>query len=90
MSIITNFLEVFVGKMYMTKIKLFNVTSVNFGFILNVTILIIWITDIFKTVMNPGTAENVVAQLFPSTPYQVTKTSWLVVLILIVIVTSVN
>ena len=41
MSIITNFLEVFVEKMYMTKIKLFNVTSVNFGFILNVTILII-------------------------------------------------
>ena len=28
-----------VKKMYLTKIKLFSVTSVNFGFILNVTIL---------------------------------------------------
>ena len=28
---------------------------VNIGFILNVTTLIIWITNIFKTVMNPGT-----------------------------------
>ena len=35
----------------MAKIKLFNVTFVNTGFISNVTTLII-----FKTVMNPGTA----------------------------------
>ena len=41
MLIIQNFLEGFMRKMYMTKIKLFNVTSVNFGFILNVTILVI-------------------------------------------------
>ena len=41
MSIIPSFHAGFVQKMYMTKIKLFNVTSVNFGFILNVTILII-------------------------------------------------
>ena len=39
MSIIPNFLVVFVQKMYITKIKLFNVTSVDFGFILNVTVL---------------------------------------------------
>ena len=38
----------------MAKIKLFNVTFVNTGFISNVTTLII-----FKTVMNPGTAQNV-------------------------------
>ena len=41
MSIIPSFHAGFVKKMYMTKKKLFNVTSVNFGFILNVTILII-------------------------------------------------
>ena len=35
--------------MTLTKIKLFSVTSVNFGFILNVTILIIWTTGIFKS-----------------------------------------
>ena len=40
-SLIPNFLAGFVKKMYLTKIKLFSVTSVNFGFILNVTILII-------------------------------------------------
>ena len=56
MSIIPNFLPGFVQKMYMTKIKLFNVTSVNFRSILNVTILITEITDIFKAVMNPGIA----------------------------------
>ena len=44
-------------------------TSVNFGFILNLTILIIHITLIFKTVMNPVIAQNVAAQCFPSTPY---------------------
>ena len=31
--------------------------------------------------MNPGIAQNVAAQFFPSTPYQVTKTYWLVVLV---------
>ena len=41
MPIIPNFLAGFVQKMYMTKIMLLNVTSLNFGFILNVTILII-------------------------------------------------
>ena len=34
--------------------------------------------------MNPGIAYNVAAQLFLSTPYQVTKTFWLVVLTLII------
>ena len=42
--------------MSMIKIKLFNVTFVNIGFILNVTAFIILITDIFKIAMNPGTA----------------------------------
>ena len=41
-------------KMLKTKIKLFSVTSVNFGFKLNVAHLIIQITGMFKTVMNPG------------------------------------
>ena len=41
MSIIPNFLAGFAQKMYMTKIKVFNVTFVNFGFILHITILII-------------------------------------------------
>ena len=36
MSIIPNFLARFVQKKDMTKIKLFSVTFVNFGFILNV------------------------------------------------------
>ena len=53
----------------MTKVKLFNMTSVNFGFILNLTILIIQITVIFETVMNPVIAQNVAAQFFPSTPH---------------------
>ena len=39
--IIPNFLARFVQKMSMTKIKLFSVTSVSFGFILNITTLII-------------------------------------------------
>ena len=57
----------------MTKIKLFSVTYVNSGFILNVTTLIIQIRDIFRTVMNPGTAQNVAAQFFLLTPYQATR-----------------
>ena len=40
-SLIPNFLAEFVKKMYLTKIKLFSITNMNFGFILNVTILII-------------------------------------------------
>ena len=44
----------FVQNMSMTKIKLLSVTSVNFGFILNVATLITLIIGIFKTVMNPG------------------------------------
>ena len=46
----------FVQKMSMAKIKLFNKTSVNFGFVLDVINLIIYITGIFRTVMNPGIA----------------------------------
>ena len=79
--IIPNFLARFVQKMSMTKTKLFSVTPVNFGFILNVTILIVQITGICETMMNPGIAQNVVAQSFPLAPYQATKTSWLVILL---------
>ena len=53
---VPNFLARSVQKMSMTKIKLFNKTFMNIGFILNVKTLIIWITDIFKTTINPGTA----------------------------------
>ena len=53
-------------------------------FILNVTILITQITGIFKTAMNPGTAQNVAAQSFLFTPCLVTKTFWLVVQTLII------
>ena len=67
------------AKMYLKMLKLFSVTSVNYGFILNVTILIAQITGIFKTAMNPGTAQNAAAQSFLLTPYLVRKTSWLVV-----------
>ena len=81
--IIPNFLARFVQKMSMTKIKLFSVTSVSFGLLLHVTTLIIQITGIWKTLMNPGTAQDVVAQSFLLTLYQATKTSWLVVLTLI-------
>ena len=66
--IIPNFLARFVQKMSMIKIKLFSVTSVNFGFMLNVTTLITYITGICKTLMNPGIAQNVAAQSFPLTP----------------------
>ena len=59
-------------------------TFVNFGFALNVTTLIIYVTDISKTVMNPGIAQTVAAQFFPSIPYLATKTSCFVVLTLIV------
>ena len=38
----------------------------------------------FSKLMNPGIVWNVPAQFFLSTPYQVTKTSWLVVPVLIV------
>ena len=48
---------------------------VNIGFILNVTKLIIWITDTFKAVMNPGTAYNVAARSFLLKPYHMAKTS---------------
>ena len=77
-SIIPNFLAGFVQKTLMTKIKLFSVTSVNFGFISNVTNLIIQIADIFRTVMNPGIVQIVAAQFFFLTPYQATQISWLV------------
>ena len=50
--------------MSLKMLKLFSVTSVNFGFILNVTILITQITCIFKTAMNPGTVQNAAA-IFP-------------------------
>ena len=45
----SNFLARFVQKISKTKIKLFSVTSVNFGVTSNVTILTIQITGIFKT-----------------------------------------
>ena len=45
-------------------------------------IIFIQITGIFKNMMNPGFAQNVAAQFFLSIPYQVTKTSWLAVLVL--------
>ena len=47
-----------------TKTKLFSATFVNFVFTLNVTTLIIQITGIFKTVTNPGIAQNAAA-IFP-------------------------
>ena len=56
-------------KMSMTKIKLFNVTFKNIGFLLNITTLSIQIIDIFKPVMNPVTAQNVVARFFFLIPY---------------------
>ena len=65
------------------KDKLFSGTSVNFGFILNVTNLTIQITGIFKTVMNPVIVQIVAAQFFLSTPYQATNFFWLVVQTLI-------
>ena len=55
--------------MSLMKVKLFSVISVDFGSILNVTLLIIQIKDIFKTVMNPDIAVQF------STPYHVIKTS---------------
>ena len=82
--IIPNFLARFVQKMSKTKIKLFSVTFVNFGFILNVTTLIIQITGIIKTVMNPGFEQNNAAQFFLSIPYLATKTTWFAVLTVIV------
>ena len=39
--LIPNFLAGFVKKMYLTKMNLFSATSVNFRFILNVTVIII-------------------------------------------------
>ena len=59
--------------MSLATIKLLSVISVNFGFALNVTIFIIYITGIFKTMMIPGIAYNVAAQFFLSTPQQLTK-----------------
>ena len=59
-------------------------TSVKFGFILNVTTFIIQTTGILKTVMNPSIAQNIAAQSFLSILYLATKTSWLAVLTLIV------
>ena len=71
--------------MYLTKIKLFSVTSLNFGFILNATILIIQTTVIFKSATNPGIAQNVAVQYFLLTPYLVRKAPSLVVQTLIII-----
>ena len=71
--------------MSLTKIKLFSVTPVNFGFILKVTILIIYTTGINKTATNPGIAWNVAAEFCLLTPYLVTKTSSFVVQTLIII-----
>ena len=41
-------------------------------------------TGIFKTVMKPNIVQNVAVQFFLSTPYQVTKNSWLVLVVLAV------
>ena len=73
-----------VQKMSKTEIKLFSVTSANFRFVSNVRALIIQITGTSKTVMNLGLSQNVAAQFFLSIPYLAAKTSWLVVLTLIV------
>ena len=48
------------------------------------TIIFIQITGVFKNMMNPGFAQNVAAHFFLSAPCQITKTSWLAVLVLIV------
>ena len=50
----------------------------------SVTILIIQITGIFKTAMNPGIAQNVSAQFFLSNPWLVTKIPWPVAQALII------
>ena len=78
-SIFPNFFAEFVQKISMTKIKLLSVTFVKFGFILNVTILIVQITGIFKTF---EILQHNINSL--STPYQATKPSSLVVPVLIV------
>ena len=67
-------------------LKLFSVTTVNFGFLLNVHNNLNYLDCkyIFKTAMNPGTAQNAAAQSFTS-PYLVTrKTSWFVAQTLII------
>ena len=61
--------------MAMARINLFNVTFGSIGFILNVTTLTIFITNIFKTVMNLSTAYNAAAKLFLLTHYQMIKIS---------------
>ena len=62
----------------MPKIKQFSVTFVNIEFITNPITLMIHITDIFKTVMNTSTAQNVAARFFLLTLCYVIKVSWLV------------
>ena len=74
--------------MFMTKIKLLNVTFVNIIFMLNVTTLIIQTTDIFKPVINPGTVQNVAARIFLFTSYRGIKRFQLAVKILIVVLCS--
>ena len=80
-SVILNSLARCVQKMCLTKVKLFSVTSVNFGFLLNVP---------FKLYVNYIYLQNCDEScycidcrriIFLSTPYQVTKTSTSVVLV---------
>ena len=80
-SIILNSLARCAQKMCLTKMKPFSVTSVNFGFLLNVP---------FKLYVNYIYLQNCDAScycldccriIFLSTPYQVTKTSKSVVLV---------
>ena len=59
-----------------------------FKLILNETISIIYNTDNFKTVMNPGIAKKVAKQFFLSIPFHVLKTSWLPATMLIAVLDS--
>ena len=51
----------------MAKMKLFNMTFMSIGFMLNVTTVIILISDNFKTVMNTGAAFTLV-YIVPTIP----------------------
>ena len=61
----------------MAKVKLFNVTSVKIWILIKCNNLIIQITGIFKSVVNPGIAQNVAVHFFFLLPYKATKTSCL-------------
>ena len=82
--IIPNFLTRFVQKISMTKIKLFSVTSVNFGFILNVITLIIQITDIFQNCDESWNYIECCSTIFPFNSLSCNKNFLFVVLTLTV------